>query len=448
MFQSSQYDGQESVRALKELFAYLVILVFISAVWFESDAYRYAALGLLPVTAYYFYYDLLSKDKVLIGYAGFLCLGWAFYVAIRFAYSLIFHIRYGIGSSEGIYLFPLFYPISGYALFMFVPRPIIVVCTFVLTSFLMTLLSFDLSAIIEAHRADVVLQDNPIHAAVAQGMIVLCMLPFTSYLLRNEEMRRDLRDGLIVISIATLLIGLANIYALQSKGVWLALAIALPVELVLIATLRGTRRLILISGFFFVLAVVGVMVAWDGILAVAGHTMEAAEKLLSDMFAGANLLQSMDHAIHDETIPRSFRERLMLWASALLIWMKEPVFGHGVAWMHEWRTRAYPSADYNLLHNGYLEIAIRYGIAGLVFYAVLFSWVIRQVWRARREDVIDPAAFHAYISVFLFFCITIFSNSNIRLAIGESYVWFAAAFGFYCYYQRQKRGLVKVTTWM
>jgi len=436
------------VRSLREFFAYFVVLAFISAVWFESDAYRYAALTLLPVTVYYFYYDFLSSEKVRIGYIGFLCLGWALYVAIRFAYSFIFHIRFGIGSSEGIYLFPLFYPISGYALFMFAPRPVIVVCAFVLTSFLMTLFSFDLSAIVEAHRADVVLQNNPIHAAVAQGMIVLCMLPFTTYLLRSEDMRRDLRDGLIVISIATLLIGLANIYALQSKGVWLALAIALPLELVLIATLRGTRRLVLISGFFFAVAVIGVMLAWDGILAVAGQTTQAAEKLLSDMFAGAGLLQSMDHAIHDESMPSSFRERLMLWASALLIWIKDPIFGHGVAWMHEWRTRAYPSADYNLLHNGYLEIAIRYGIAGIVFYVVLFSWVIRQVWRARREHVIDPAAFHAYICVFLFFCITIFSNSNIRLAIGESYVWFAAAFGFYCYYQMQKRGVVKVTTWM
>jgi O-antigen ligase len=166
---------------------------------------------------------------------------------------------------------------------------------------------------------------------------------------------------------------------------------------------------------------------------------------LSDTLGGAGLLQSMDHAIHNEAMPVNFRERLMLWASAILIWMQDPIFGRGVAWLHEWDTRAYPAADYNLMHN---EIAIRYGIAGLMFYAVLFSWAIRQVWLASRKGVLDPAVFDAYVAVFLFFCITMASNSNFRLAIGESYLWFAAAFGFYSYYRLQQRKLVEVATWM
>ncbi|WEX11736.1 O-antigen ligase family protein [Chelativorans sp. AA-79] len=447
---STQHGRAAPAQLAKDMPAYAVLLVFLSAVWVESDAYRYAALAtLLPVTVYYFYKDFLSDEKVLIGYMGFACIGWGLYVVARFFYSYSFHGNFGIGSSEGIYIFPLLYPISGYALFLFIRRPLVVACCFLLISFLVALYSLDLPAVVGGYRTEVVLHANPIHAAVGQGMIVLCMLPFANYLLQSSDMRPGLRAGLTVLSIATLFLGLANIYALESKGVWLALAIALPVQLLMIATVRHARRALLVIVFLsFAVLAATVVAAWDGILAVAGDTAEAAAKLLAGIFGDANVLEDVDRAIHDDALPGSFRERLMLWASAILIWAKDPIFGQGVTWLHEWQTRAYPAADYNLIHNGYLEIAIRYGIVGLTFYAVLFFWAIRQVWRAKREGVVDPAAFQAYVTVFLFFCITIFSNSNIRLALGESYMWFSAAFGFYCYYHLQKRNAVKVATWM
>jgi O-antigen ligase len=445
---SSQSDRSALIR-LVELPAYAAVLIFISAIWYESDAYRYVALAtLVPTTAYYFYRDFLSDEKVLIGYVGLLCLGWSLYVGARFAYIYLFHEDLGIGSSEGIYLFPLLYPISGYALFLCIRRPLVVVCAFVLISFLVALYSLDFSALVEGERAKLILQHNPIHAAAAQGMIALCMLPFASYLMRTDDMSRALRIGFAVLSLATLLLCLVNIYTLQSKGVWLALAVAFPFQLLLIGSLRAQRRRIVITASALAAVAAVAVIAWDGIFAVAGETAEATGRLLSDAFGGAGLFQGMDHAIRNEDLPGSFRERLMLWASALLIWMQNPIFGRGVVWLHEWGARAYPAADYNLMHNSYLEIAIRYGIAGLVFYAVLFAWVIGQVWRASRKGVIDPAAFDAYVAVFLFFCITMGSNSNFRLAIGESYLWFAAAIGFYCYYRLQERNLVKVTTWM
>ncbi|MFC6489022.1 O-antigen ligase family protein [Nitratireductor sp. GCM10026969] len=440
-----------STAFARDVIAHGLLLIFISAVWIESDAYRYVALAaLLPVTVIYFRSDFRSEDKPLIGYIGLLCIAWGIYVATRFLYDATVYSEAGIGSSEGIYLFPLFYTISGYALLVGIRRPFIAVVAFVLISFIVAAVSFDPMAIVEGRRAEVVLHENPIHAATAQGMVVLCMLPFASYLLRRDDMRGTLRAGLVVLSFAILFLGLANIYALESKGVWVALAAALPVQLLLIATMHSARRGVLaILGLAFAAVVVTVFVAWDGIRTVAGDTAEAMMELLSAIADGSGLLESMGHAIRDYTVPESLRERLMLWASAILIWAEAPIFGQGVTWLDKWQTRAYPAADYNLLHNGYLEIAIRYGVVGLIFYAVLFSWVIRQVWRAKREGIIDSSAFNAFFCVFLFFCVTIFSNSNIRLAIGESYLWFCGAFGFYCFYRRQRQGCVsKPTTWI
>ncbi|WP_309086276.1 O-antigen ligase family protein [Chelativorans sp.] len=445
-----QYKKLVPTDTIKEIACYTALLVFISAVWVETDVYRYVALAtILPVSAYYLYKDFLTEETVRIGYVGLLCIAWGLYVLVRCLYSYYLHRDFGMGSSEGIYMLPALYPISGYAVFLFIRRPFIVVCCFLLISFLVALYSLDVAAILGGHRAETPLHSNPIHAAVGQGMIVLCMLPFANYLVHASEIRPALRIGLAVMSIATFFVGLANIYALESKGVWLALAVALPFQLFLLATMHRARQTVLVAAVVFFIAVAAaVVVAWDGIMAVAGTTADATAKLLSDILSGTGVLEAMDRAIENDANPASFRERLMLWASAILIWVKDPIFGQGVTWLHEWQARAYPETDFNLIHNGYLEIAIRYGIAGLAFYAVLFSWAIRQVWRAKRAGIIDPAAFQAYMAVFLFFCITIFSNSNIRLALGESYMWFSAAFAFYCYYYLQRRGLVKVTTWM
>ena len=37
---------------------------------------------------------------------------------------------------------------------------------------------------------------------------------------------------------------------------------------------------------------------------------------------------------------------------------------------------------------------------------------------------------------------------NIRLALSESFMWFAAAFGFYCFYLRQLKNLVEPKTYI
>ena len=66
---------------------------------------------------------------------------------------------------------------------------------------------------------------------------------------------------------------------------------------------------------------------------------------------------------------------------------------------------------------------------------------------AVRAKLVAPAAWSCFISTLVFFAITILSNSNNRLAIGESFMWVAAAFGFYCFYLRQQKGLVEPKTY-
>lgn len=186
-----------------------------------------------------------------------------------------------------------------------------------------------------------------------------------------------------------------------------------------------------------VLILVGLFFSYGILSSTAGDTLAFVGRSITDATTNG-VGSALEHAIKSDLTPVSAKERLMLWSNALEIWKHHPIFGASSAWLTEWQNRAYHTQIYDVFHNGYLEIAVRYGIAGLTFYAFLFIWSARQVQQAARTKLIEPIAWHCYISTLIFFAITLLSNSNNRLAIGEGYMWFAAAFGFYCFYLRQR----------
>ncbi len=431
-----------------EFVVYAVILVFISALWYESDAYRYAApLLVVPALAHYLRLHRSFPDRPRIGIVGLLCVAWGLYVAARYAYTVLARPDVGDGTSEGIYLLPLLYPTFGYALWLYVRRPFIIAVSFVLISFVVVLYGADIPSLTSVQRADFSLHQNPIHAAGATGMVVLCLLPFMIYVSRAKTLSEELRLPLLGIAMLAFTIGLINTYGLQSKGAWLALAIALPFQIILMLWMHNARATIISALVLAAFLCLALVFAWNGIWTVAGDTINAIILLVANI-ADIGLRQAVDHAISDQTLPSSFRQRLVLWASAVLIWGDNPLFGLGVAWEHIWNYRAHPQARFNLLHNGYLEIAIRYGVVGLSFYIVLFAWAIRRVWQASRYGLIDVTVFQAYVSILIFFCGTILTNSNVRLALGESYMMMAAGFGFYCFYLLQEHGYAHPKTWI
>lgn len=58
--------------------------------------------------------------------------------------------------------------------------------------------------------------------------------------------------------------------------------------------------------------------------------------------------------------------------------------------------------------------------------------------------MIAPEAFNFHVAALVFFAITIVTNANNRLAIGESYLMAPAAFGFYCLYLCQYRRSIAI----
>ena len=68
--------------------------------------------------------------------------------------------------------------------------------------------------------------------------------------------------------------------------------------------------------------------------------------------------------------------------------------------------------------------------------------------RAIKRGLITTEAYRFQVVSLVFFFATLLTNSNNRLAIGETFMMTAAAFGFYCFYliQEQDRESLKTRT--
>lgn len=428
----------------------LAVLLMLSVLWIESDAYRLAGIGLLISGLWvYFARDLWRYDKPLIGLAGIACIAWASYVALRFGYNVIVHPKAGTGSAEGIYLFPLFYPTVGFAIWHFCLRPWQLVLAFILGSLCILGIFTDYSGI-ASDMAITFTHNNTIHASVASGIILICAVAFSVYII-NSPVRKAAEKGLLVaLGAGVILLALINIMTLNSKGVWLAMAIAMPIFLGGLFLGRTGRTGLRFAAIIFILLLGGIVATQfsDRLISVAGPTVTAGQSLLMDIAAGTGIIGSMESAIASPEIPTSVRERLELWVAALTVWSGSPIFGAGVGWLSEWEKLDHADElKYNLLHNGFLELGVRYGILGFLFYGSLFVWAVRKVFLAARHALIAPEAAHCYLAVLVFFLVTNLTNSNIRLAIGESSMWLLVSLAFYCSYRLQEKGIERPCTW-
>ncbi|WP_193176027.1 glycosyltransferase family 25 protein [Oricola nitratireducens] len=427
----------------------LVTLLFVSAVWFESDVYRFVGLAMFTIgLVSYFRNDFLTYARPMVGPPGILCLLWPVYLLARFAVTHTQHPEYGTESSEGIYLLTALYSTVGYFFFRIVRNPFATASAFILISLAFSVAAMDFHAIAAGVRAVTHYHNNTIHAAIGNGFILLLSLAFLSYLSERQGLARGYRRLLSLLALVTVVVSAVNILVLESKGVWMAVAVALPLLALFMAggISRGLNRLIVVAA---PLAVVAIATLWHGEIARHADEIHGVWTLLkAHMDQGQSFVGAMREVGMHGGLSINFSARLILWSEALKLWAESPIFGNGVSWFHLWQSASDPEMPYKLIHNGFLEIGVRYGALGLVFYAYLCGWSCRIVWRTANEGLIARSAAHAFIVTMVFFLVTNLSNSNVSLALGESYMWFAASFAFYCYFRLQDVGMPKSRTYI
>lgn len=431
--------GGSGPRTLGDYAALCLFMLLASAVWVESDAYRYSAI---IIVAWGLVEYWRAEFKPSIGWMGYLCIAWVAFVALRYAIVYLDPSVRSHGTSEGIYLLPILYMTVGYMMFRFRHLFGTAAVLFIVVSLAMAAVTLRPSALFESELVPFLMMNNTIHSSVGAGFIILASVNFAGFIARSQ-IDRTRRIMWELAAFSTIGLCIVGLYGAKSKGVWVAIAVALCVQAFLsLRSSYGKRgRLI---GLGFVAALAAFVSAFSaGIWSTIGPSYDSALAILGSVIDSGRPAEAVQSAIASGTVPFSMNARLMLWSNAVEVWSHDFILGSGVAWKDLWVVARYRDVGFDLIHNGYLEVAVRYGLAGLAFYGALYLWSLVMVRRASMRGLIAPQVFNFHVVSLVFFLATIATNSNNRLAIGESYMLVAAAFGFYCHFACQYRALAE-----
>lgn len=406
-------DRKAEARAL--LPAALWVLLA-SAMLVESDIYRYVALAfaIFALVRHRPEVRQVSRDWLAL-----LCYAWAGYALVRFVLGIVLYDQKG--TSEWLYAFPALFPLLGVALYA-TRRSLFAAGTLLLACGLAGLLAtLDFGTIFAGERAAPLFHHNPIHAGVGGSMLFLTAAFWLLYAAETGRLAGRLKWPMLTLGLSTAALSLIGVLGAQSKGAWLALAATICfMALLSLYHLAGRWRLHLLGGLV-VLTIAVAAVAAPYVTKVAGSTADAALIMLDTALATKDPLGAIQATIADETVPSAMRERLMLWSNALELIQQSPLVGWGNAWLGEWKRTTYADVGYTLLHNGYLEILVRHGLFGLSVLSVFTLAAAGRVNAARWEGRIGASTAAYLYSMSFFFFATITTNSNNRLALGESF---------------------------
>lgn len=422
--------SEEPIATPSRLKPILVILwlLLISAPIVESDSYRYAALLLIGTTFVWFKpnFSLLKRDWLANA-----CLAWGAYALLRFLFGLI--VDGEKGASDWLYAFPLFFPAVGIALYSSRKHVGTVFAIYFPVALAALLISTDYRLILDGDvRISPLYHNNLIHGAIGCGFLMIGA--FYWLLDAWETGKLASRSGRWIVAVAMLVIALClfNIYGSKAKGVWLSLVLVGPLMLASLLLYANKRQAALVGGAVVVLVAAALFVGGDDIWRFAGPTYEATVRIENGISAHGGIWNAVAAAIASKDTPEAMSERLQLWANASEVIAQAPLFGAGNHWLTLWGSTTYAGVQYTLLHNGYFEMLVRHGLFGIIVFAILAVAMYRRVVAARRENLISLSALLAYTMITLFFLGTILSNSNNRLAIGESFFFVFSAVAFAC----------------
>ncbi|TCL72733.1 O-antigen ligase family protein [Rhizobium sp. BK251] len=425
------------------------VVVIASVLWeivaspllIETDAYRYATI-LLAAIALFFYYRSPAPPKT--DWLGWLCLGWSGYALARFLVIYLASPDHQRGSSEWLYFFPVFFPILGVSLGLCFRHLRTMVAVFFTVAMIALVATAPYAAILSGTRGMPLIMHNSIHGAVACGMLLIGALFWLFHNLTSEDASSSIARLSKVVAPLVMAMSLVCIYGAQSKGVWLALLLTSPVVVFfLIGKLQ--KQFAVAAAFAVIIVAGGIYATRSHLYSVAGPTVSATAVIADGVQEGGSLGQLVVRAINSPNTPEAMRERLMLWANAWEVFQTAPIFGSGNEWLTKWHHTAYASVPFTLLHNGYLEILVRHGLFGVLVFAVMLGAFLTAVWRASRAGIVAPTVFSAYATLIFFFAMTLLSNSNNRLAIGEALALSASAFGFYCHMRLKQPERLEMT---
>ena len=409
-------------------------VIIASAMVVESDAYRYVTIIFALVAVIKLRPDVrrVSREWLAI-----LCYTWAAYVVVRFSYGVLVYGENG--TSEWLYLFPVFFPLVGVALFASREYIYTAATWLIVLSLIALLLTLDFETLRSGERAAPLFHNNPIHAGVGSGMIFLSSVFWLLYSGETGRLQGPTKWPILAVGLVTAALSLVGIVGAHSKGVWLALAATFVFLGILCLFHYAGRWKIPLLAALVVTSLTAVTLAYPYVEKVAGATIRSSMHLIEDALSSAAPLQAMQRSIDTPSTPSSMRERLKLLSNAIEVSQEAPWIGWGNLWLREWKQATYSDVPHIIIHNGYLEIIVRHGAMGIIVFLIFSFTAAKRVDDAHRRAAISSSLAGFIYSISFYFFWTIATNSNNRLALGESFFILVGGAVFALALERAKR---------
>lgn len=234
------------------------------------------------------------------------------------------------------------------------------------------------------------------HGSMMYGVVLLGLVILAPRVLRSSRWR-GLRAGLwlgsSLISLTAVLIG-------QTRAVWLALSLALPLALVVWLAYQWARQ----GGVS--LRALGLIGA-AGLLLAGAAAMALHEPLTKRLAAESEVIERIADGQLDEIPYTSIGIRINTWRAAAE-WIAERPW---VGWGGEGRSLViehtpwlpkFVKEHFGHLHNFMLEVWVAYGLLGVAVMLGLVAWIVQGCWRSWRAGVLpgDLALFGAAFFIY------------------------------------------------
>lgn len=214
---------------------------------------------------------------------------------------------------------------------------------------------------------------HPIQSAMYMSIAILGLMLMFMHVLQDGKKWR-LIPLLVVSAFFSYFVILT-----QSRGPVLGLMLAMIVMVVLVFSMKSevTQKLNLkpfITGFILIVLLIGLVLGNDNMR----HRLTSETDVYSSLVKGD--LENIKY--------NSAGARIHMWKFALDTIAERPLLGHG-PYIKHLIDASQLKVKFGHIHNLYLEIAMRYGVAGLLLFLSMIIWLLYRLfiyWQAKRDD--------------------------------------------------------------
>lgn len=167
---------------------------------------------------------------------------------------------------------------------------------------------------------------------------------------------------------------------------------------------------------------VGVMVLT---LALAGIwiVLQFGEHMGAKLFSEPESWQALLAGDWGQMPQTSIGLRFHMWNFALEAWLAHPIFGLGLSVGDLLLNNENPHLQtFNQFHSGYIELLLRTGLAGVIFYIFAGILVYRTLKRALNAGIVPFLLYLFLLDAFVIFALNNLSNSFIFFQHGWQYI--------------------------